>query len=69
MDKIQIFKLDDNDVYIIKKARNSRFFVTTSDSIIIPTFNLFAILKFMLYRGLMHPKVLEGLLSEYKEEV
>ena len=66
MADLQVFKLD--DVYIIKKGKGSRFFVTTSDSFIISSFNFLAILKFMLYRGLLSPKSLEGLLSEYREE-
>lgn len=68
MSNIQIFKLDDLETFVIKKNKGSRFFITTSDSFIISSFNLFAILKFCLYRGLISPKVLEGLLSEYREE-
>jgi hypothetical protein len=66
MADLQVFKLD--DVYIVKKGKGSRFFVTTADSFIISSFNLLAVLKFMLYRGLISPKALEGLLSEYREE-
>lgn len=65
---ITVLKLDDQDIFVIKKNRGSRFFITTSDSFIISSFNFYAILKFMLYRGLFSPKVLEGLLSEYREE-
>ena len=68
MNNIQVFKLDDLETIIIKKNKGSKFFVTTSDSFIISTFNFYALLKFMLFRDLISPKVLEGLLSEYREE-
>jgi hypothetical protein len=66
MADLQVFKLE--DTYVIKKGRGSRYFVTTADSFIIPTFNFLAIIKFMLYRGLLDAKALEGLLSEFREE-
>lgn len=65
MSKIRINKLD--NMFVIIKDNDSDFFVTSENTIIIPAFNLFSILKFMLYRKLMSPKVLEGLLSEYRE--
>lgn len=65
MTSIKINKL--NDLYVIRKDKDSDFFVTSENTIIIPTFNLYSLLKFMLFRGLMSPKVLEGLLSEYRE--
>lgn len=65
MTSIKINKL--NDLYVIIKDKDSNFFITSENTIIIPTFNLFSILKFMLFRKLMSPKVLEGLLSEYRE--
>lgn len=66
MPDLQVFKLE--DTFVIKKGRGSRFFVTTSDSFIISIFNFLAIIKFMLYRGLLDAKTLEGLLSEFREE-
>jgi uncharacterized membrane protein len=63
MEKIQITNLD--NIIIIKKPSDSQFFITADNSIIIPMFNLSAILKFMLIRKLMSPKVLEGVLSDY----
>lgn len=63
MNTIKVFKL--KNVYIIKKEKDVDFFYTTSDSIIIPTFNFSALINFMLNRGILSPKVLEGLLSEY----
>ena len=66
---IRVFVLDNQETIIFKKNQESMFFVTTSDSFIISKFNFFAILKLMLYRGLISEKTLEGLLSEYKEQV
>lgn len=62
-DNVRIFKLD--NVLIIKKNRNGDFFFTTSDSIAIPVFNFSSLLNYMLDRGFISPKVLEGILSEY----
>lgn len=61
--KINIFKL--NDTLIIKKEKDDNFFYTTSDSFIIPIFNFSTVVKYMLVRGLISPKVLEGILGEY----
>lgn len=63
MSRISIFKV--NNAFIIKKNVDDDFFYTTSDSFIIPTFNFSAILKFMLFRELLSPKILEGVLEEY----
>ena len=60
---IKIYKL--RNVYVFKKEKDSKFFFMTKDSFIIPTFNFLSIIKFMLFRGLLNPKVLEGVLSEY----
>lgn len=65
MSKIRVTKLE--NLFVIVKDKDSDFFITSENTIIIPSFNLFSILKFMLFRGLMSPKVLEGLLSEYRE--
>jgi len=61
--RVSIFKL--NNTFIIKKEKDDDFFQTTSDSFIVPTFNFSAILKFMLFRELLSPKTLEGILEEY----
>lgn len=60
---IKIYKL--KNVYIFKKENEDEFFSTAKDSFIISTFNFASILKYMLFRGLLSPKVLEGVLSEY----
>ena len=61
--KIKIFKL--NDTLIIKKEGEDDFFYTTSDSFIIPVFHFSVIIKYLLTRGLLSPKVLEGILDEF----
>jgi len=63
MSDINIFKLE--NVFIVKKNKGSDFFFTTNDSFSIPTFNFFSIIKFMLFRNLINPKSLEGILDEY----
>lgn len=63
MSDINVFKLE--NVYIIKKDRKSNFFYTTGDSVSIPTFNFFSLIKFMLFRRLISPKALEGILEEF----
>jgi len=65
--RISVNKL--RNTYIIKKENNSDFFVVTNNSIIIPTFNFFALIKFMLFRGLISVKSLEGLVEEYYSNV
>ena len=63
IEKVKIYKF--KNVYIFKKEKDSKFFFISKDSFIIPTFNFSSILKFMLFRGLLSPKVLEGVLDEY----
>jgi hypothetical protein len=65
MSVISVVRLE--NVFIIKQEKSANFFTTTEDSIIIPTFNFSALLKFLLYRGFISPKMLEGLLSEYSD--
>ena len=61
--RITINKID--DVFVIKKTRDSDSFITTTDSFIISSFTFYSILNLMLRRELISPKVLEGLLSEF----
>lgn len=63
MSSITVNKI--NDLYVIKKNKDSRFFTTGDNTIIISTFNFYALLKFMLLRGLINVKTLEGLVTEY----
>ncbi len=53
------------DLIIIKKEKDSEFFTSSSDSFIISVPNFAALLKFMLNKSLLSPKVLRGILDEY----
>lgn len=61
--KIRIFKLRDN--IIINKDRFSEYYYAENGVFIISVHNLMLLLKFMLYKGLLSPKTIEGILSEY----
>jgi len=63
--KIKVLKLDDLNTIVIKKDIGSRFFITTSDSVVISKFNFSSLLKFMLFKEIISPKMLEGILEEY----
>jgi hypothetical protein len=63
IEKVKIYKF--GNTYIFRKGEDSKFFFISKDSFIIPTFNFSSIIKFMLFRGLLSPKVLEGVLDEY----
>ena len=65
MPKIDVIKLPGKSLLVIKQTPDSDFFVLGNNTVAITTFNLSALLKFLLYRGLLSPKVLEGILSEY----
>lgn len=53
------------DLIIIKKEKESEFFISSSDSFIISVPNLASLLKFMLDKSLLSPKVIQGVLDEY----
>ncbi len=50
---------------VIKQIGDKRFFVSTSDSIVIDLFGLSSILKFLLFSKMISPRVLEGVLEEF----
>ena len=50
---------------VIKQSGDKKFFVATTDSIVIDIFGLSSILKFLLFSGMLSPKVLDGILEEY----
>jgi len=62
-DTINVTKL--NDLIIIKKEGDNAFFLSSSNSFIISISNLSSLLKFMVFRGLLSKKVLEGIVNEY----
>lgn len=63
--KLRVIKLPHMNTLVIKQSGDKRFFVATSDSIVIDIFGLSSILKFLLISGILSPKVLEGILEEY----
>lgn len=64
MNKLRISRIGDN--ISIKKDKDNDFFYSDGPTIfIISLSNLLVLLKFLLYKGLVSPKVLEGVLSEY----
>lgn len=65
-EKVNIYVM--NGYVTITKEQESDFFSSHKNYFSIPLFNLAVLLKFLLARGLMSPKILEGVLSEYYEE-
>lgn len=61
--KVQVTKFQ--NIFIIRKDRDINFFTTGKDSIVISSFNFFALLKYLLFTNIISPKSLEGLLGEY----
>jgi hypothetical protein len=65
MSKLRVFKIPNMNIIVIKQTGKANFFVSTKDSIVIDIFGLSSILKFLLFAGIVSPKVLEGILEEY----
>ncbi len=62
--KLRVFKIPNMNIIVIKQSGGT-FFVSTKDSIVIDVFGLASILKFLIFSGIISPKVLEGILEEY----
>lgn len=62
--KLRVFKIPNMNIIVIKQT-GGNFFVSTKDSILIDIFGLSSILKFLIFSGMMSPKVIEGILEEY----
>ena len=67
MTKLVVTKLPNLNLIVIKKEDTNRFFLTTSDSLIISIPNLATLLKYLVKNGMLDKKVLEGILSEIIE--
>lgn len=65
MKRVTVLKLSDVNTLVIQKELGDDFFITTKDSIIITTFNLSALLKFMLFREILSPKFLQTIVDDY----
>jgi hypothetical protein len=64
MEKLSVLTLGGSNTLVIKKSRDSRFFITTPDSIIIGKDGFLTLLNFLVTNGFIHPKVLQGILEE-----
>lgn len=63
MNLIRIYKL--YDTIIFNKSDESDFFYANGTMFSIPITNFSTLIKALLYKGFLSPKVLEGILSEY----
>lgn len=66
--KLKVFKIPNMNVIVIKQT-GGKFFVSTNDSIVIDIFGLSSILKFLLFSGIISPRVIEGIMEEYNSNV
>lgn len=64
---INITKIPHLNALVIKQEEDSRFFISTKDSIIISVPNLAALIKYLVKNGFMDKKILIGILSELEE--
>ncbi len=65
MAKLRVFKIPNMNIIVLKQTEGSNFFTSAKDSIVIDIFGLSSILKFLLFSGMISPKVLEGILEEF----
>jgi hypothetical protein len=65
--QLKIFKIPNMNIIVIKQMEGGKFFVSTKDSIVIDIFGLSALLKFLLFSGMLSIKVLKGLVEEYDD--
>lgn len=66
-DYIKVLRLNDLNTVVIRKSKGSGFFRTSDDGLIISVQNLSHLLKYLVFNGIISPKILEGILSEYYE--
>ena len=57
------------NILVIKQTPGSQFFVSTKDSIVIDIFGLTALLKFLLFSGMVNVKALRGVIEEYDDYI
>ena len=68
MEKLSVLTLGGSDTLVIKKSKDSHFFITTPDSFIIGKDGFVTLLNFLVTNGFVHPKVLQGILEEVHTE-
>jgi len=67
-ESLKIIPLAGSDTLVIRKEKNSRFFITTSDSIVIGREALVMLINFLVKNEFIHVKTLEGILEEANTE-
>jgi len=67
-ERLHILSLAGSNTYVIRKSEDSRFFITTPDTIIIGKDGLVFLMNFLVKNGFISPKVLEGILEEVNTE-
>ena len=67
MSKLIISKIPNLNVLVIKLTPGSRFFMSTTNSLIISVPNLATLIKYLVKGNFISIKVLEGIISELKE--
>jgi hypothetical protein len=67
-EKLTVLTLGGANTLVIRKTTDSRFFITTDDSIIISRDALITLLNFLVSNGFLHPKVLHGILEQTNTE-
>lgn len=63
-DKISVLALGGSNTLVIRKGDDSRFFITTPDSIIIGKDRFIILLNFLVTNGFIHQKTLRGILEQ-----
>lgn len=62
--KLSILSLAGTDTLIIRKQKDSNFFITAPDSIIISKDSLIMLVNFLVTNNFLSPKVIEGIIEE-----
>jgi len=65
MSKMTVTFLKELNTLVIKNEEGRGLFISTSDSLIISIPSLANLLRFLMFKGFISPKVLVGLLEEY----
>jgi hypothetical protein len=65
LEKIKVLALSGSDTLVIRKVGESKFFITTPDSIIIGRDGFVTLLNFLVSNNFINHKVLEGIIEQY----
>ena len=64
MEKLSVLTLGGSNTLVIKKGSDSRFFITTPDSIIIGKEGFITLLNFLVTNDFIHQNTLRGILEQ-----